>query len=109
MRMRPLGNTGFEVSEIGLGAGPLGGDNIDDAAAIALIHGAIDRGVNLIDTAPSYGRSEARIALALRGKRDRVVLSTKLGYGVPGVPDWTGECITRGVDLALARLGTDRI
>lgn len=109
MRMRPLGNTGFEVSEIGLGAGPLGGDNLDDAAAIDLIHGAIDRGVNLIDTAPSYGRSEARIALALRGKRDRVVLSTKLGYGVPGVPDWTGECIAEGVDLALARLGTDRI
>ena len=109
MRMRPLGATGIDVSEIGLGAGPLGGDDIDDATAIELIAGAIDRGVNLIDTAPSYGRSELRIGLALRGKRDRVVLSTKLGYGVPGVPDWTGDCITQGIDLALGRLATDRI
>ncbi|MDQ3339053.1 MAG: aldo/keto reductase [Myxococcota bacterium] len=36
-------------------------------------------------------------------------LSTKLGYGVPGIPDWTGPCITAGVDAALRRLGTDRI
>lgn len=110
MRKRALGRTGLQVSEIGLGAGPLGGDDIDDATAIALVAGAVDRGVTLIDTAPSYGRSELRIGMALRdGRRDRVVLSTKLGYGVPGVPDWTGPCITAGVDAALARLGTDRI
>ena len=109
MRTRPLGETGLHVSEIGLGAGPLGGDDLDDARAIELVVGAIDRGVTLIDTAPSYGRSEVRIGLALRGRRERVVLSTKLGYGVPGVPDWTGPCITAGVDAALARMGTDRI
>jgi aryl-alcohol dehydrogenase-like predicted oxidoreductase len=109
MRMRPLGKTGLVVSEIGLGAGPLGGSEIDDAEAVALIAGAIERGVTLIDTAPSYGRSEARIGLALRGRRERVVVSTKLGYGVPGVADWTGPCITAGVDQALAKLATDRI
>jgi aryl-alcohol dehydrogenase-like predicted oxidoreductase len=109
MRSHSLGTTGLSVSEIGLGAGPLGGTELDDAEAVALIIGAIDRGVTLIDTAPSYGRSEARIGIALRGRRDRVVLSTKLGYGVPGVPDWTGPCITAGVDRALATLMTDRI
>ena len=109
MRTRPLGATGLVVSEIGLGAGPLGGDDIDDATAIELVQGAIDRGITLIDTAPSYGRSEVRIGEALRGRRERVVLSTKLGYGVPGVPDWTGPCITAGVDAALERLQTDRI
>jgi aryl-alcohol dehydrogenase-like predicted oxidoreductase len=109
MRIRPLGTTGLKVSEIGLGAGPLGGNDIDDATAVDLIAGAIDRGVNLIDTAPSYGRSELRVAIALERKRDRVVLSTKLGYGVPGIPDWTGPCITAGVEAALRRLGTDRI
>jgi aryl-alcohol dehydrogenase-like predicted oxidoreductase len=110
MRTRPLGNTGVSVSQIGLGAGPLGGDALDDAAAVALVHGAIDRGITLIDTAPSYGRSEVRIGVALRGaRRERVVLSTKLGYGVPGTADWTGPCITAGVDAALARLHTDRI
>ena len=110
MRTRPLGSTGVAVSEIGLGAGPLGGDHIADDAAVALVHGAVDRGVTLVDTAPSYGRSELRIGIALRGpRRERVVLSTKLGYGVPGVADWTGPCITAGVDAALARLQTDRI
>jgi aryl-alcohol dehydrogenase-like predicted oxidoreductase len=65
--------------------------------------------VNLVDTAPSYGLSEERLGRALQGRRDRVVLSTKLGYGVPGIPDWTGPCITAGVDAALTRLRTDRL
>jgi aryl-alcohol dehydrogenase-like predicted oxidoreductase len=106
MQTRALGTTGLTVSEIGLGAGPLGDDHLDDAAADRLIHAAIDLGITLIDTAPSYGRSEVRIGAALRGLRSRVLISTKLGYGVPGIPDWTGPCITAGVDLALSRLGT---
>jgi len=106
MQQRPLGATGLTVSELALGAGPLGDDRIDDATAERLIRGALDLGVTLIDTAPSYGRSEARIGAGLRGLRSRVLISTKLGYGVPGIPDWTGPCITAGVDAALARLGT---
>jgi aryl-alcohol dehydrogenase-like predicted oxidoreductase len=107
MRQRPYGTTGLAVSELGLGAGPLGDPAaLDDAGAERLIHGALDLGITLIDTAPSYGASEARIGAALRGRRAGVVLSTKLGYGVPGMPDWTGPCITAGIDLALARLQT---
>jgi len=45
----------------------------------------------------------------LRPRRDAFMLSTKLGYGVPGMEDWTGPCIAAGVDLALRRLQTDRI
>lgn len=106
MQTRPLGATGLAVSEIGLGAGPLGDAALDDGTAERLIRAAVDLGITLIDTAPSYGRSEVRIGAALRGLRSRVVLSTKLGYGVPGIADWTGPCITAGVDAALARLGT---
>ena len=106
MNTRALGATGLVVSEVGLGAGPLGGDRLDDADAVRLVWEALDRGITLVDTAPSYGRSEARIGVALRGRRDRVVLSTKLGYGVPGIADWTGPCITAGIDAALERLGT---
>jgi len=106
MQTRRLGATGLIVSELGFGAGPLGDPALEDAAAERLVRAAVDLGVTLIDTAPSYGRSEARIGAALRGLRSRVLLSTKLGYGVPGVPDWTGPCITAGVDAALARLGT---
>lgn len=109
MKQRALGATGMTVSELGLGAGPLGGSELDDAAAERLIRGGLDLGITLIDTAPSYGRSEQRIGAALRGRRDGVIVSTKLGYGVPGIADWTGPCIVAGVEAALARLGTDRI
>ncbi|MEZ4242095.1 MAG: aldo/keto reductase, partial [Myxococcota bacterium] len=44
-----------------------------------------------------------------RRRRGDIVLSTKLGYGVPGVPDWTGPCITRGIEQARARLGVDAL
>lgn len=107
MRTRPLGSTGLQVSELALGAGPLGDERLSEPEVEHLIAGAVELGITLIDTAPSYGRSEHRIGNALRGaRRDRVVLSTKLGYGVPGVPDWTGPCITGGIELALARLQT---
>jgi aryl-alcohol dehydrogenase-like predicted oxidoreductase len=106
MRARLLGNTGLPVSELGLGAGPLGDARLDDAAAVRLVHAALDLGITVIDTAPSYGRSEHRLGVALRGRRDGVVLSTKLGYGVPGIADWTGPCITAGIAAALARLDT---
>jgi aryl-alcohol dehydrogenase-like predicted oxidoreductase len=92
---------------VGLGAGRIGGDEVTDAEAEALIHRALDLGVTLFDSARSYGRSEERLGRALRGHRERVVLSTKIGYGIPGHPDWTGPCIAAGVDAALARLGAE--
>ena len=104
---RPLGSTGLNVAPLGLGGGPLGDLGISDADAARVIDTALDAGVDLIDTAPSYGASEDRLGQALRERGDRVVLVTKGGYGVPGVPDWSPAVITRGVDEALARLGTD--
>lgn len=109
MQLHNFGNLGFQVPALGLGAGPLGDERLDDSSAVTLIHAALDLGVTLIDTAPSYGRSEQRIGQALRGRRDAAWISTKLGYGVPGVQDWTGPCITQGIDLALSRLQTDRL
>jgi aryl-alcohol dehydrogenase-like predicted oxidoreductase len=106
---RALGKTGLDVSTVGLGAGRIGGADVDDAAVDRLIGAALDAGVTLVDTARSYGLSEERLGRALAGRRDRVVLSTKVGYGIEGVRDWTGPCVERGVDAALARLATDRI
>lgn len=106
-RLRPFGHTGLEVPPLGLGGGPLGDGALPERDAHALIDRALELGVTLIDTAPSYGDSEHRIGRALRGRRDAVVLSTKVGYGVPGHADWTGPCITAGIDRALAILGTD--
>src|SRR4249919_1617455 len=106
---RPYGDTGMHVSSLGLGAGQLGDERLSEADAEALLLGAIDAGITLVDTAPSYGVSEQRIGRFLGARRDGVVISTKLGYGVPGVPDWTGPCITAGVEQALRTLRTDRI
>ncbi len=85
----------------------MGDPGLSEAEAEALLNGVLDAGINLLDTAPSYGQSEERIGRALQGRRRDFVLSTKCGYGVPGVEDWTGPCITQGIDLALRRLRTD--
>ncbi|MBL0193583.1 MAG: aldo/keto reductase [Myxococcales bacterium] len=104
---RALGGTGLTVSALGLGCGPLGAPGVDDAAAARLVHAALDHGIDVFDTAPSYGASEERLARALAGRRGAATLVTKGGYGVPGVPDWTPECIERGVERALRVLCTD--
>ncbi|HEX7839238.1 MAG TPA: aldo/keto reductase [Kofleriaceae bacterium] len=106
---RPFGTTGLLVSPLGFGAGEIGDPALDDREVEALLRAAVELGVTLIDTARSYGRSEERIGRFLGPVRGQVVLSTKVGYGVDGVPDWTGECIRRGVDRALGQLATDRI
>lgn len=106
---RPYGRTGLNVSALGLGAAQVGDARLTETDAAALLAAAVDAGINLIDTAPSYGLSEQRIGRHLAGRRDAVVLSTKLGYGVPEIEDWTGACITAGVEQALRVLRTDHI
>ena len=106
---RAYGDTGLRVSALGLGAGQLGDERLSEREAEALLLAALDAGITLVDTAPSYGVSEPRIGRFLGARRNEAVLSTKLGYGVPGVPDWTGPCITGGVEQALRVLRTDRI
>lgn len=107
MISRPLGRTGLTVSAIGLGCGPLGDPRLDDHAAERLVHEAQDLGINVFDTAPSYGASEERLGRALEGRRGASLVVTKCGYGIPNVPDWTPECITLGLERALRVLRTD--
>ncbi|ADV66880.1 aldo/keto reductase [Deinococcus maricopensis] len=109
MERRTFGTTGLTVSVLGLGAGQVGADDVSDADAERLLHRALDLGVTLIDTARGYGRSEERIGRFLSGRRDEFVLSTKGGYGVDGVPDWTPECLRLGIERALRTLRTDVI
>lgn len=103
---RPFGRLGFSVPSLGLGAIGLGDAALPEAEAKALLHRALDLGLNLVDAAPSYGEAEVRIGRHLGGRRD-VLRSTKVGYGVDGVPDWTGPCITAGVEQALRRFQAD--
>ncbi len=109
MQRRPFGNTGILVSALGFGAGHIGGPDMSEEHAGTLVNRAVDRGINVIDTARGYGLSEERIGRHLSWRRHELVISTKGGYGVPGVADWTGECIVRGVEAALGRMRTDWI
>lgn len=104
---RPFGRTGLEVPVLGFGAGSIGGAELSEGEAERLLKTVVDEGLTLVDTAPSYGLSEERIGRHLASRRAEIVLSTKVGYGVHGVPDWTWEAVARGVDGALGRLRTD--
>ncbi len=116
MELRPLGRTGVHVSNLCLGAmmfGAWGNSDHDDSARI--IHAALDAGINFIDTADVYsaGESEEIVGKALAGgKRDNVVLATKVGYPMGDDLSRRGASrrrIIRGVDESLRRLGTDWI
>ena len=107
--LRSFGRTGLQVPPLSFGAGGIGDPALPEDAVARLLHGAVDLGLTLIDTAPSYGLSEERIGRYLASRRKEVVLSTKVGYGVAGIPDWTGASVTAGIDAALARLRTDVI
>lgn len=107
--LRPFGRTGLSVSPLGFGAMHLNDERTSEAEAGALLHAVLDLGITLIDTARSYGLSEARIGRHLAHRRSEFLLSTKLGYGVEGVPDWTYDCIVQGVERALRLMRTDVI
>lgn len=104
---RVFGNQGFSVSTLGLGTGNIGDPALDEAQVGALLDRALDLGITLIDTARSYGKAEERIGRHLAHRRRQFVLSTKVGYGIPGHKDWTRGCVAAGIDAALKRLRTD--
>jgi aryl-alcohol dehydrogenase-like predicted oxidoreductase len=115
MQNRTLGASGIAVSDIGFGAmnfGLPGAPSEEDATT--MVRRALDAGVNLIDTADVYGRGEAErvVGLALRGRRDEVVLATKFGLPMGDHPNQAGASsrwIRRAVEDSLRRLGTDYI
>lgn len=106
---RPFGATGLAVSLLGFGAGGIGDPSTPEDGVAHLLGAALDLGLTLIDTARSYGLSEERIGRHLEGRRREFVLSTKVGYGMTGLPDWTGPAVAAGIDAALVRLRTDVI
>lgn len=104
-----FGKTGLAVSRLGIGTAALGDLKLSETEADHILRGALDAGISLIDTARSYGVAEARIGRIIAGRRNKVVLSTKVGYGIPGEPDWTGSCVTKGVEAALRAMRTEWI
>lgn len=102
-----FGNTGLQVTNLGLGAFPVGQDRISEKEAERLLNGVLDAGSNLIDTARGYGSSEERIGRYIAHRRAEYVLSTKVGYDVEGHPDWSRGAVLAGIERALRLLRTD--
>src|SRR5919205_16831 len=80
MELRPLGDSGLDVSRVGLGGNNFGA-RIDMEQSRAVVDAALDAGINFLDTAHSYGDGESERFLGeiLAGRRDRIVLATKFG------------------------------
>ena len=106
---RPFGDSGLTVPALGFGAMQIGDPQLDERHVARMLNHVLDSGMTLIDTARSYGLAEERIGRHIAHRRAEFVLSTKVGYDVAGVPDWTYECVVRGVDAARAKLRTDVI
>jgi len=129
MQFREIGKSGINASVVALGTWTIGGGSFwgetDDKESVRTIHAALDAGVNLIDTAPMYGfgRAEDVVGKAVKGRRDKVLISTKCGLwwkdgrGVPFF-DVDGvtvnkclrpETIREELETSLRLLGTDYI
>jgi aryl-alcohol dehydrogenase-like predicted oxidoreductase len=113
MRYRPLGRTGWNVSEISFGAWAIGGDwgSVRDEESLGALRKAIDCGVNFIDTADVYGmgRSERLIAQLKRERKEQIVVATKAGRRLsPHTADgYNAANLTAFIDDSLRNLATD--
>lgn len=125
---RMLGKSGIAVSALGFGCWAIGGTfrmfglsdgwgEVDDGESVRAIHRAVEMGVNFFDTADAYGtgHSEEVLGRAVRGMRDRVVISTKGGFVYDRAKrelvgeDTSPVYIRRALEASLARLGTDYV
>ena len=122
MEHRFLGRSGFKVPALGFGAGTFGGrgplfnawGNTDVAGARRIVDICLDAGVTLFDTADVYsnGESETILGAALKGRRERAIVSTKLALRSGDGPNDVGTSrhhLIDATDAALKRLATDRI
>ena len=122
MEQRFLGRSGFKVPALGFGAGTFGGQgplfsawgNTDVEGARSIVDLALDAGVTLFDTADVYsnGASESILGAALKGRRDKAIISTKLALRAGDGPNDVGASrhhLIAATDAALKRLDTDYI
>ena len=115
MKLRTLGRTGIQVSPYCLGTMMFGAmGNPDHEDSIRIIHRALDAGINFVDTADVYssGESEEIVGKALKGRRDDVVLASKVFFPMGDDPNHRGgsrRWIVTAVERSLRRLQTDHL
>lgn len=114
MKYRRLGNSGLKVSEVGIGANNFG-RRVDAEGTAAIIDRALDVGINLIDTANTYGggrRSEEYIGRALKSKRTDALIATKAAMSMGDGPNDSGASrlhLTSELEISLRTLDTDYV
>lgn len=114
MEYRQLGNSGVRVSVVGLGTNRFGYDEVPQETVSCILDAAIDLGINFIDTADVYaeGKSESTLGRAIKGRRDKFVLATKVWFPTGDGPNDRGASryhIMNAVENSLRRLDTDSI
>jgi aryl-alcohol dehydrogenase-like predicted oxidoreductase len=117
MEKRKLGRTPIEITALGLGCMSMSGvyGNANDDESISVIHHALDRGINHLDSADMYGwgHNEQLLGRALKGRRDKVIVATKFGQtkgadGKQGI-DGRPEYVMQACEASLKRLGLEVI
>jgi len=115
MKYRPLGRTGWNVSEVSFGAWAIGGawGKVSEKDALAALHQAVDSGANFIDTADVYGngRSERLIAQVRKQRTETIVVATKAGRRLPRqtVEGYSRKNLTSWVEDSLRNLSADAL
>ena len=114
MNLRPFGNTGLQVSEIGLGAWQLANPDwgiSDTGEALRIVQASLDAGCNFFDTAPGYnhGKSEEFLGQVLKPVRKKIILCSKFGHSPAWVTDFSTAAIRPSLEGSLKRLQTDYI
>ncbi len=109
MERRQFGTTDMTVTPLGFGGSEIGSDT-DAGTVEVLLSGALDAGLNVVDTAACYGLSEELIGAAIGHRRHDYYLFTKCGHasGLP-TPDWDTRTIRDSIARSLKRLRTDHI
>lgn len=109
MEKRKYGKTDMEVSVLGFGGSEIG-SGVSESDVKLLLNSALDAGLNVIDTAECYGKSEELIGNTLAHRRDDYYLFTKCGHAADfDAPDWDPVMLEQSIDRSLKRLKTDYV
>lgn len=110
MEHRQFGKTDMKVSPLGFGGAEIGFQGVPQEEVARLLQGALDAGLNVIDTAECYMNSEELIGQTVANRRKDYYLFTKCGHPeTPGKEDWRPESLLASIERSLKRLRTDRV
>ena len=111
MKKRILGKTNLKVTPLGFGSSQAGILNTDLEDAGKILNGVLDLGINLIDTASCYGKSEEMIGKFIASRRDQYILVSKCGHSSGSIKtaDWTKETLEQNVQRSLKLMNTDHL